>query len=135
MRARACASPPLTRWAPAVGSINGVLPFDPWSSFFYYTEWVSIIIFTVEYLARLATSADDARGRLSFVLQITNIIDLAAWLPFWITGFSDSPIFAKARLDDSSGGGASFIRAVRLVRVFRIFKSGPYAVGIKVTAM
>ena len=94
--------------------INGLLPFEPWAEFFYWCEWIAVVIFTVEYLVRLATCADTALGHLKFVLQTMNLIDLAAWLPFWIGGFMSTPLFAKPVIDDGGGGGGgSFMRAVR----------------------
>jgi len=112
--------------------INGLLPFEPWAEFFYWCEWIAVVIFTVEYMLRFATCADTAIGHARFVFGTMNMIDLAAWLPFWIGGFMSMPVFAKPVIDDAGGGGASFMRAVRLVRVFRVFKSGRYQLGLKI---
>ena len=58
-----------------------------------------------------------------------NLIDLAAILPFWCTADSFAlPQFAADQAHD--GPGAGFLRAARLIRVFRVFKGGRYAIGI-----
>jgi hypothetical protein len=61
--------------------------------------------------------------------QCSNLVDLAAWLPFWI-----SREFSPPELNGQKASGTSFLRAVRLFRIFKIFKSGQYSVGIKVFA-
>ena len=114
--------------------INGFLPFNPAAEVFYWIEWVTIIFFTGEYLVRLATCGDGVCSRLRFIARISNLIDLCAWLPFWVSGFSQDPPFAKPTLGQLGGGGAAFVRAIRLVRVFRVFRWGRYSLGIKVFA-
>ena len=55
-----------------------------------------------------------------------NLVDLIAWMPYWI-------VLAVEGGFDSAGGGTNFgfIRAVRLMRVFRVFKFARYSVGIQ----
>ena len=111
---------------------NGVLPFEPWADIFYVIEWISVVLFTIEYCVRIATCGTTWRARYAFAIELSNIIDLIAWLPFWINGFCQSPMFEAPVLNEVDSGGASFIRAVRLVRIFRVFKSGRYSLGIQV---
>jgi len=107
----------------------GFLPFDPWANIFYYIEWISTVIFTVECTVRFATCPQ----RLRFFLSFNNLIDLSAWMPFWIAGALQSPAFAPPQLEDSgaNGGGTGFLRAVRLLRILRIFKMSRYSLSIR----
>ena len=108
---------------------------------FVVIEAISIYIFTAEYVARLllvgqvspreasiASGADERPRSLAavlrqtrrYVLQMMNLIDLAAILPFWVD-----------LATSSGGGGFGFLRIFRLARVFRIFKLGKYNEGMK----
>ena len=99
--------------------------------FFYYNEWICVLVFTIDYMLRFTCSARPHR----FVIGVMNLIDLVAFLPFWIFGFMDTPMFATPSLETAGGGSAfGFIRAIRLVRVFRIFKVGKYALGFQIFA-
>lgn len=111
----------------SVYNTTGMLNFYPFADIFYYAEWISVSIFTLEYLMRFAT----CKRKISFFFSPMNMIDLCAWLPFWITGSSQSPSFPPPEPDSSEVGNAGFIRAVRLIRVFRIFKVGKYSLGIQ----
>jgi voltage-gated potassium channel len=90
--------------------------------FFRIFEVFSIIVFTIEYIARMWSCVVDARyerpviGRLSFARQPMSIIDLLVVLPFYI------PLF---------GIDLRFMRAVRLLRVLRIAKIGRYSTSLK----
>src|SRR5262245_21167680 len=81
-------------------------------------EVFSVVVFTVEYLARVWACVSQVRygrpvaGRLRFMLRPIAIIDLLAILPFYLTFFT-----ADLR----------FIRALRLVRLFRVAKLGRYS--------
>lgn len=69
-------------------------------------EWVLTILFTVEYIARLLSSPRPLKYALSFM----GIVDLLSLIPTYLSVFV---------------GGAhslSIIRAIRLIRVFRILK-------------
>ena len=77
-------------------------------------EFVTILIFTVEYILRLWT-ADYLYPKktrwaavLAFVLSISGMIDLLTFLPYYL------PIFFPA--------GAVAFRILRVVRIFRLFR-------------
>jgi len=107
---------------------TGILEFDPAAFFFYYAEWISVLVFTIDYILRITTCP----APISFFFGIMNLIDLVAFLPFWIIGFMDSPAFAQPSLDSAGAvGGVGFVRAIRLIRVFRVFKVGKYSLGIQ----
>lgn len=82
-------------------------------------ETVSVIIFSVEYLARLVTCTADAAhpspvlGRVRFAVTPMALIDLAAILPFYL------PLLMGLDLRT--------LRIVRLMRIFRLFKMGRYS--------
>eukprot|EP00928_Gymnodinium_smaydae_P013925 TRINITY_DN15047_c0_g3_i3.p1 TRINITY_DN15047_c0_g3~~TRINITY_DN15047_c0_g3_i3.p1 ORF type:complete len:853 (-),score=114.02 TRINITY_DN15047_c0_g3_i3:381-2939(-) len=93
--------------------------------YFNYVEIVSIVIFTADYFGRVATvhavtpaecgvltPCEDQPVKLTvlYCLQWLNIIDVFAILPFYL---------AKVA---GSSAGASFLRVLRLVRVFRVLK-------------
>ena len=86
-------------------------------------EWVTVIIFSIEYALRIWTCTLDARyaapvtGRLKFAVTPMALIDLAAVLPFYL------PFFVRLDL--------RFLRAVRLVRLLRIFKLGRYSSALQ----
>lgn len=74
-------------------------------------EIVTVAIFTVEYLLRIAV-AD--RG-LGYILSFFGIVDLVAILPFYI----------------ASGVDLRGVRAFRLLRLFRIFKLVRYSEAVR----
>lgn len=75
-------------------------------SFFFYSEWIFTILFTIEYLVRIVISPKPFR----YMISTWGIIDLLSILPTFI-----SPFIA---------GYTSFrvVRALRLLRIFRILK-------------
>mmetsp|Transcript_38927 Transcript_38927/g.64648 ORF Transcript_38927/g.64648 Transcript_38927/m.64648 type:complete len:449 (-) Transcript_38927:140-1486(-) len=110
-------------------SPNGFIPAEPAGQFFYVVEWISVVIFTIEYCIRVSTCP-----RLSkFLVNFQNTIDVAAWLPFWIVFFTDpgAAVPYESGSGDSGPPSTGFVRAVRLVRVFRVFKFGRYSLGIQ----
>ncbi len=96
--------------------------YDRAPSLFKNIEVVSIIVFTVEYLARIwsctasAKYAAPLRGRLRFASKPMVLIDLLAILPFYL------PFL---------GLDLRFMRAVRLFRFFRIAKLGRYSTALQ----
>ena len=88
--------------------------WDQYKSVLDTVEFVTILIFTVEYLLRLWT-ADFLYPRktkwaaiLAFVISISGLIDLLTFLPYYL------PIFFPA--------GAVAFRILRVVRIFRLFR-------------
>lgn len=75
------------------------------------TEIVTVVIFTVEYLTRIAV----ADRRLGYILSFFGIVDLVAILPFYI----------------ASGVDLRGVRAFRLLRLFRIFKLVRYSEAVR----
>lgn len=92
--------------------------FEQYEDVFHAIEYVSVIIFTIEYLLRIWTATTDHKykhpfwGRLKFMVSIGAIIDLLAILPFYL------PLFITLDLRS--------LRALRLFRFFRIFKLARY---------
>jgi voltage-gated potassium channel len=100
--------------------------YQPYQRFFDGFELFSVVVFTLEYLARLWTITLNPRfahpvwGRLRFARQPLTLIDLLAILPFFLQiAFVGLP-FVDLR----------FIRAVRLFRFFRLGKMGHYSRSI-----
>ena len=76
----------------------------------YYCECVTVMLFSIEYLLRLAV----AERKLAFVFSFFGLIDLLSILPFYLDG-----------IDLRS------IRAFRLLRLFRSFKFFRYSKAIR----
>ena len=85
-------------------------------------EYFSVVVFTLEYLARLWACvssphyAKPIRGRLRFIFKPLSIIDLVSVLPFYL-----SFIYIDLRV----------IRMLRLLRIFRLAKLTRYASSIR----
>ena len=90
---------------------------------FFTIEAVCIAWFTIEYAVRFLSSPNKCR----FLIEVLNIIDLVAILPFFISfGLSGQ---------NSNVSSMAVLRAVRLVRVFRIFKLSRYSTGLQILGM
>lgn len=93
---------------------------NQYASFFYYFDLISVIIFTIEYVLRVWSSNHEEKykhsfwGRLKYMFSIGALIDLVAFLPFYI-----SRIFG-IHLDFRE------IRMLRLLRVLRLFRLTAY---------
>lgn len=91
-------------------------------SLFYYFEVFSVIVFTVEYAARLISYRHNPKYRNSkyglarMLVSPMMLADLAAILPFFLPF-----IIADAR----------FIRVIRLFRLLRLFRSAKYSRSIQ----
>lgn len=103
-----------------IGSVQSVQ--DRWGAFLDIFETVSVIVFTLEYAARLWSCTADPRfggtlrGRIRCALQVMSVIDLLAILPFYLP---------FAGLDLRS------VRVLRLLRILRIAKAGRYYSSLK----
>ena len=87
------------------------------AKFFTNLEALCILYFTVEYAMRFYATD----GKLRFVKNPMNVVDVVAILPFYI-----------GLLLTDSVNGLSVVRVVRLVRVFRVFKFGSSMRGLAV---
>ncbi len=81
-----------------------------WGTYLYVCEWVFTFLYTIEYALRLICLGRPLRYALSFY----GIVDLVAVLPTYLSIFI--------------AGSQSLIvvRALRLVRIFRVFKLAHY---------
>ena len=85
--------------------------FNNYSQLFNILEYIFTIFFTIEYLIRIYTVHSPRKYMTSFF----GIVDLISILPTYIG------LFLSA-----STGGLMIFRALRLLRVFRIFKLGNF---------
>ncbi len=76
--------------------------------FLLYTEWVVVIIFSLEYLFRLIVS----KRRLAYVFSFYGLIDLLAILPFYLHIVGDLRSIRAVRL----------LRMVRMLRVLKLVR-------------
>merc|ERR1719494_1231292 len=83
-------------------------------------EWVVSVCFTIEYGIRILM----CRDMWSYFIDLMNMIDFLAVIPFWIE-------WASIQITGgSTGGGGSLlrvIRVIRLARVVRLLKSKRFA--------
>jgi voltage-gated potassium channel len=103
--------------------VGTVKPFEErFESLFHWFEVFSVIVFSIEYLARVWSCVSRAEystpvaGRLRFMIKPMSLIDLLAVLPFYLA-------FLHTDL--------RFIRALRLFRIFRVAKLGRYSSSIR----
>jgi len=87
--------------------------------FFYRFEYISIIIFTIEYFYRVYLGYLDkkSKGISAYIFSFFGIIDFISIIPFYLTGFIN--------LD------GRFFRILRLFRLTRIFKLGRESRALK----
>lgn len=78
-------------------------------------EWIFTIVFTIEYILRLVS----IRQPLKYVFSFLGMIDLLAIIPSYLSIFI------------SGGESLLVFRALRLLRVFRIFKLSHYISEMK----
>lgn len=83
---------------------------------FFSMETACVIVFTVEYIARLYAAPD----RLKFARDLMSIIDVVAILPYYVGLF----------MPDNSISGA-FV-TLRVFRIFRIFKFSRHSRGLRI---
>jgi len=107
-----------------LGTIPSLASFE---RLFRMFEFVSVIIFSIEYLLRLWSCTEDekyeapVKGRFRFARQWMIIIDLLAILPFYLA--LAAPVVRALDL--------RMLRAVRMMRIFRLFKLGRYSQAMK----
>ena len=88
-------------------------------------EVFCIIVFTIEYVVKLAT----APQRLEFVRHPMNVIDFAAIAPFYL-----ELIINAVSGDNGSNVPTGLLRLLRLFRVFRVIKLGTRMKKLEVVA-
>tara|TARA_B110001452_G_scaffold227882_1_gene202997 strand:+ start:224 stop:1600 length:1377 start_codon:yes stop_codon:yes gene_type:complete len=91
---------------------------EPQKSILRWTEVVCVLVFTVEYVIRLFTCPHLCR----FLFTFFSFIDIASVLPFWVTFLFPTEV------------DLSFLRTLRLLRVFRIFETGRFSVCAEIYA-
>ncbi len=100
-------------------ALESVPRFDRYELVFDVIEYVSLVVFTLEYGLRLWSAVEHgphrdlspARSRLKYVLSPAGLVDLAAVLPFW---------FALVLPADFR-----FVLVFRMVRFFKIARYSP----------
>ncbi|MBI9019997.1 MAG: ion transporter [Verrucomicrobia bacterium] len=98
-----------------IGSVQSVQ--ERWGAALNVFEALSVLVFTVEYLARLWSCTTDPqfrsrfRGRVRLAFRAMSIIDLLSILPFYL------PFL---------GIDLRFLRVLRLLRILRVAKVGRY---------
>ena len=96
-----------------------------WESYrwlFRSVEYVSLVVFSVEYIVRLWVSVEHPRARgkpawqarLAYAVTPAALIDLVAILPFFLEAFTDT-----------------HLQVLVLVRLLRLFKLGRYSTGFQ----
>lgn len=92
---------------------------DKYREVFIYFEYVSVFVFSTEYLGRVWTCTYMEKyrhpiwGRLKFMFTFLAFVDLLAVLPFYL------PLIIAV--------DGRFLRMLRLFRIVRIFKMGRYS--------
>lgn len=88
---------------------------ETYTGFFYWVEFVSVVIFTIEYVLRAWACTQDPRygstvwGRIRFLLTPMSLVDLLAIAPFYLSAIF--PVDLR------------FIRILRLFRLLRLFRA------------
>lgn len=102
-----------------ISSIKSI--HDEYQELFYQFEVFSVIFFTIEYMARIYAIVESPRfsdpiqGRLKYIGTPMAIVDLLAFLPFYLTFL---PIDLR------------FLRIFRLMGLFRMFKVARYMTAL-----
>ncbi|KAK7145181.1 hypothetical protein R3I94_011320 [Phoxinus phoxinus] len=96
---------------------------------FFILETLCIIWFSFEFLVRFFACPSKA----SFFVNIMNMIDVVAIIPYFIT--LGTELAEKAEAEEPQGQQAmslAILRVIRLVRVFRIFKLSRHSKGLQI---
>lgn len=83
-----------------------------WSTLFFVSEFIFVMIFTVEFVLRLWSTP---QTKLEFLSEPMNIIDLVAILPFYI-----ELVMVMVMNQGSLGIDLRFLRALRLTRMVKM---------------
>ncbi len=88
-------------------------------SWFRYLEYISVAVFTIEYIARVwsSTASNLYSSRFQYMKSPMAIIDLAATIPSYLTFI---PIDLR------------FLRFIRMLRIFRLAKLARYSDALEV---
>lgn len=103
---------------------------DKYFDIFFWFEVVAVVIFTLEYLARIYTARlaypDLSPGRavLKYMLSPMAIVDLLAIAPFYME-------LAASFMGGTEVFDMRFIRVLRLMRLLRIFKLNRYSSSLQ----
>ncbi|SHI97936.1 voltage-gated potassium channel [Mesonia phycicola] len=92
--------------------LESVKGLDAWVyNFLYYAEWIITVLFSIEYIARIISIEKPKK----YIFSFYGLIDFFSTIPLYV-----SLLFP--------GGGSALItvRALRLLRVFRILKVSRY---------
>ncbi|MCF8365399.1 MAG: ion transporter [Bacteroidales bacterium] len=81
-----------------------------YSQFFFLAEWIFTLLFTLEYITRIAVS----RKPVKYIISFYGIIDLLSILPTFLSLFLAGSHFLLV------------IRILRMLRIFRILKLSRY---------
>lgn len=81
-----------------------------WHPFFLTMEWITVIIFSIEYFLRVYSS----KNRLDYILSFEGIVDLLSFAPFYIAMGTD--LISE-----------SFAQFFRLMRFFWLLKIARYS--------
>jgi len=92
----------------SLDSVNWI--HQAYNDFFYISEWIVTIIFTIDYLLRIIST----KKPIKYIFSFYGIIDLLSTLPLYLTllMLGNSPLMT--------------IRSFRLLRVFRVLKLTKY---------
>jgi voltage-gated potassium channel len=90
-----------------------------YQAIFATVEYISLVVFTVEYALRIWVAAEHGphrhlhpmRARMKYVLSAEGIVDLIAVLPFWLTALLPQEL--------------QMLQALRIVRFFKIARYSP----------
>ena len=98
--------------------------YSKWHSTFQIFEYISVVVFTVEYILRIWTAdllyPDSKHPRLKYIFSFMAIIDLLAILPFYLPFISADLRFLR------------MMRLFRLFRLLRVFKLGRYFEALQI---